>query len=80
MRYLSNANARVVDAGKAHMVAADHLMATPGLRFIDAPDVHIAALAIEHGLVLATHDRGFRRFDGLRTFDPVDGSAYPARR
>ena len=30
------------------------------------PDAHLAALAIEHGLVLATHDRGFARFDGLR--------------
>lgn len=78
--YLSKANARVVDAGRAHMVTAGHLVATPGLRFIDAPDVQIAALAIEHGLVLATHDRGFRRFDGLRTFDPVEDSAYPPRR
>lgn len=30
------------------------------------PDAHLAALAIEHGLVLATHDRGFARFEGLR--------------
>ncbi len=32
----------------------------------DVPDAHLAALAIEHGLVLATHDRGFARFEGLR--------------
>jgi hypothetical protein len=31
----------------------------------------IAALAIEHGLVLATHDHGFRRFTQLRVFDPL---------
>jgi toxin-antitoxin system PIN domain toxin len=30
------------------------------------PDAHLAALAIEHGLILATHDRGFGRFEGLR--------------
>jgi len=32
------------------------------------PDAHLAALAIEHGLMLATHDRGFGRFQqqGLR--------------
>jgi predicted nucleic acid-binding protein len=33
--------------------------------------VEIAALAIEHGLVLATHDHGFRRFSRLRVADPL---------
>ncbi|MHA6670195.1 TA system VapC family ribonuclease toxin [Homoserinimonas sp. A447] len=37
----------------------------------DVPDVHLAALAISHGLKLATHDAGFARFDGLRWFDPL---------
>lgn len=67
-------------AGIQHAEAVAELMRTPGRRGNDVPDIEIAALAIEHGLVLATHDRGFRRFDGLRTLDPVDGSAYPARR
>jgi len=31
----------------------------------------LAVLAIEHGLVLASHDHGFRRFAGLRTIDPI---------
>lgn len=35
------------------------------------PDAHLAALAIEHGLVLATHDRGFARFEGLRWERPL---------
>lgn len=34
-------------------------------------DAHLAALAIEHGAVLATADRDFRRFPGLRTIDPT---------
>lgn len=38
----------------------------------DVPDIHLAALAISHGLKLATHDHGFARFDGLRWFDPID--------
>lgn len=29
-------------------------------------DAHLAALAIEHGAVLATTDRDFSRFDGLK--------------
>jgi uncharacterized protein len=37
----------------------------------DAPDVHLAALAISHGLRLATRDAGFKRFGGLRWFDPI---------
>jgi len=37
----------------------------------DVPDIHLAALAISHGLKLATHDRGFGRFEGLRVFDPI---------
>jgi uncharacterized protein len=35
------------------------------------PDSHLAALAIEHGLTLATTDAGFARFSGLRTIDPT---------
>jgi predicted nucleic acid-binding protein len=33
-------------------------------------DVHLAALTLEHGATLATTDRGFSRFHGLRTIDP----------
>ena len=42
------------------------------------PDAHLAALAIEHGLTLATTDTGFARFSGLSTIDPtqvVNGAA-----
>jgi predicted nucleic acid-binding protein len=34
-------------------------------------DAHLAALALEHGAVLATADRDFARFDGLRTVNPL---------
>jgi predicted nucleic acid-binding protein len=47
------------------------LSETPGLRSDDVPDIEIAALAIEHGLVLASHDHGFRRLVRLRTVDPL---------
>ena len=42
-----------------------------GLRANDVPDAHLAALCHEHGLRLATTDRGFSRFDGLDWFDPL---------
>jgi predicted nucleic acid-binding protein len=43
------------------------------LRSYDVPDIEIAALAIEHGLILASHDHGFRRFSALRVTDPLAG-------
>lgn len=57
--------------GQNHQAIAAELAATPGLRSDDVPDLELAALAIEHGLVLASHDHGFRRFASLRSFDPL---------
>ncbi len=69
--YLEQPAVRVVSAGSGHRAIARELAATPGLRSEDVPDIEIAALAIEHGLVLASHDHGFRRFPGLRVADPL---------
>jgi len=38
----------------------------------DVMDAHLAALAIEHGLILCSADRGFVRFRGLRWKNPLD--------
>ncbi len=35
------------------------------------PDAHLAALAIEHGLVLCSTDGDFARFEGLRWLNPL---------
>jgi uncharacterized protein len=69
--YLEQPGIRLVVPGAGHAAIAAELAATPGLRSDDVPDVEIAALAIEHGLVLASHDHGFRRFSGLRMIDPL---------
>jgi hypothetical protein len=37
------------------------------------PDAHLAALAVEHGLVLCSSDRDFARFPGLRWENPLAG-------
>lgn len=34
-------------------------------------DAHLAALSMEHGATLATTDRGFGRFAGLRFLNPI---------
>jgi toxin-antitoxin system PIN domain toxin len=37
------------------------------------PDAHLAALALEHGLVLCSADGDFARFPGLRWENPLAG-------
>lgn len=37
------------------------------------PDAHLAALAIEHGVALASADSDFARFKELRWIDPIFG-------
>jgi len=73
--YLGQPAVRLVTPGAGHAAIAAELAETPGLRSDDLPDVEIAALAIEHGLVLASHDHGFRRFSGLRVLDPLTADA-----
>jgi uncharacterized protein len=73
--YLQQPAVRIVTAGAGHMSIAAELAETPGLRSDDIPDIEIAALAIEHGLVLASHDHGFRRFSRLRFVDPLSDDA-----
>ncbi len=61
----------MVEPGRSHADIASALMATPGLSSNDVPDVQLAALAVEHGLTLCSHDRGFARFDRLHWLDPL---------
>jgi predicted nucleic acid-binding protein len=62
---------RIVTAGVGHGAIAAELAGTAGLRSEELPDVEIAALAIEHGLLLASHDHGFRRCSRLGFVDPL---------
>jgi predicted nucleic acid-binding protein len=71
---LGQPTTRLVVAGEGHSRIAAELAATPGLRSEDVPDIELAALAIEHGVVLASHDAGFRRFAGLRFVEPLAGN------
>lgn len=80
-RYSKQPNAVIATSGHAHADIAEDLVRTPGLSANDIPDVHVAALAIENGMVLATHDHGFARFAGLRWEDPLATEpGGPARR
>lgn len=69
--------ARLLDAGPRHAALVSALATTPGLTSRDVPDLYLAALAVENGLVLATHDRGFARFSMVRWTDPLTGESSP---
>ncbi|MGH3664672.1 MAG: TA system VapC family ribonuclease toxin [Egibacteraceae bacterium] len=68
-----------LDAGSAwtpvptpqHRQVLGSCVAHTTLRANDVPDAHLAALAIEHGLKLATSDSGFGRFERLEWFNPL---------
>jgi len=60
------------EPGARHVDLLDAYLRIPGLRADDVPDAHLAALAREHGLTLATNDRGFSRFDGLSVVNPLE--------
>ena len=42
-----------------------------GIRGNRVPEAHLAGVALAHGCRLATADRGFARYPGLRWFDPA---------
>jgi toxin-antitoxin system PIN domain toxin len=58
-----------------HRQVLGRLLAEAAVRANLVPDAHLAALAIEHGLVLASTDGDFARFPGLRFENPLAGSA-----
>jgi uncharacterized protein len=60
-----------VAAGERHWPILRSLLRDADARGNVVPDAHLAALAIEHGATVATRDRGFARFRGLRWLDPI---------
>ncbi len=54
-----------------HQEVLAPLMASAEGRANLVPDAHLAALAIEHGLVLCSTDGDFARFDGLEWQNPL---------
>lgn len=53
-----------------HREVLGRLLAGPGVRAEHVPDAHLAALALEHGLAVASADTDFTRFPGVRLENP----------
>jgi toxin-antitoxin system PIN domain toxin len=54
-----------------HATVFGALLSTPDLKANDVPDVHLAALALEHDLLLCSGDGGYNRFADLRWQNPL---------
>jgi hypothetical protein len=62
----------ILNPGEGHWETLCDSMAKGQARGPLVTDAHLAALAIEHGAILATTDRDFARFPGLKFFNPLD--------
>jgi hypothetical protein len=58
-----------------HRDVLETLLSAPDVQANLVPDAHLAALAIEHGLLLCSTDGDFGRFAELRWQNPLVGSA-----
>ena len=54
-----------------HVELLGQLLALPGVHGNLVPDAHLAALAMEHGLMLCSSDGDFARFRDLRWQNPL---------
>ncbi len=69
--WLQRTNVHLIGPTDAHWRTLKDLAVAGQARGPLMMDAHLAALTVEHGGTLATADRDFSRFPGLRTIDPT---------
>lgn len=69
--WLGSGRAWVPSPSERHNEILGRLLSLPGIHGNLVPDAHLAALAIEHGLILCSTDGDFARFPGLRWQNPL---------
>jgi len=69
--WLACERAWIPQPGERHREVLGELLAAPGVQANLVQDAHLAALAIEHGLILCSTDGDFGRFTGLRWENPL---------
>lgn len=62
---------RLIAPGERHWAIFQRLLTDEQCVGPLVMDAHLAALAMEHGATLYTHDRDFSRFSALLTIDPL---------
>ena len=62
----------LLNPGERHWEILREMMTKGQARGPLVTHAHLAALAIEHGAALATTDRDFARFPGLKFFNPLE--------
>ena len=70
--WLGRPTATLLNPGERHWDILRTLLTKGQARGPLVTDAHLAALAIENGATLATTDRDFARFPGLKFFNPLD--------
>ena len=70
-QWMAQPSVGVLAPGARHWSILRKLIEESGPRGPLMMDAHLAALAIEYGAVLCTHDRNFARFAGLRVEYPL---------
>lgn len=71
--WLERPQAVIIMPGERHWAIFSELLTEGQAAGPLVMDAHLAALAIEHGAVLATTDRDFSRFPGLQAINPLEG-------
>lgn len=69
--WLERPTVTLVNPGERHWAILGPLLGEGQASGPLVADAHLAALAIEHGATLATTDRDFTRFPGLRLLNPL---------
>lgn len=69
--WLARPNVWVPEPGERHWAIVRELLDDGGYRPDLVPDAHLAAIAVEHGLVVASTDGDFARFPGVRWENPL---------
>ena len=70
--WIARQQTTIVTPTDRHWEILERLATAGQVRGSAMMDAHLAALTIEHGANLATTDRGFARFPGLRFTNPID--------
>ena len=76
--WLARTNVHLIGPTERHRRTLSEIAAAGQARGPMTMDAHLAALTLEHGATLATADRDFSRFPGLRSFDPTTPDALRA--